>query len=130
MNSDRAGAGGRPGVERLSPVLSLDDAAEHPEKLASLPLGRLYGLLRDARVAVAHLEHAAAVAALQGPHRGQQSPDGDQLISRAEAAHLLGVTPRFLRSLKLPGRIRLGPKTTAYRKADLLKFVRQRASQQ
>jgi hypothetical protein len=125
MSPSDSRPGGRREVERLAPVLSLDDALEYPEKLLTLPARRLQELLRAARRVVADLEYAAALATL--PDALEPSDDQDRLLSRQEAASLLGTSPRFLKGRAIPGKVMLGKKTTAYRRADLLRFIKARS---
>jgi hypothetical protein len=129
MSGGPAGPGGRRGIEALVPVLSLDDALEHPERLVGLPERRLAELLRASRLLVVHLEHALTLARLDGPGQAAPAPATpleDQYLDAEAAAALLGVTPRYLRGRKLPGRVPLSPKTVVYSRKALLKFAQAR----
>jgi hypothetical protein len=131
MSGGASGPGGRRGVEPLVPALSLDGVLEHPEQLAGLPPRCLVGLLRAARIVAANLDQAIALARLDGPAhnapRAATAPeDQDQYLDPAAAAALLGVSVRFLRGRKLPGRVVLGPKRIVYSRKALLRFARAR----
>jgi hypothetical protein len=125
-----AGPGGRRGVEALTPVLSLDDAAEHPDRLVGLPERRLQELLRASRLLVVHVEHALGLARLDGglveAPRPSTKSEEDQYLDPEAAARLLGVNTRFLRGRTLPGRVVLGPRRIVYSRNALLKFARTR----
>lgn len=102
-------------------IVSLDDVASDPNRVMDIPLSIATALL--ARCAIAQGVLVARLLALHGQAQesARHSVETDRLLSPAEAAGLLGVTPRWLyrRAQGLPFTRRLSRKVLRFSERGL-----------
>jgi hypothetical protein len=114
----------------LTPLPNLAELAEDPGKAAGLPRETLCRLLRTARRLAADLEyHLALVADAGAPQALHDGQDPDRRLSQEAAAEFLGVSVRWLRAHKVPGKIRLGRKVV-YDARALARYLRRRTAKE
>ncbi len=103
---------------------SLDALAADPGQAATLPADAVPGFL--ARTAAVQAALAARLATL-GPN-GHAPEDPDRLLTAAEAAAVLKVSPDYLyrHARKLPFAVRLG-RHLRFSAAGIERYIRQRA---
>jgi hypothetical protein len=130
MSTGRPRQGHPEGTEPLAAVPSLDALVAEPERAAALPYRALLEARRTAQRLVADLDMVLALAgqpvATTAP---QDSQDPSPLLSPDQAAAFLGRSRRWIRRTGrlLPGRVPLGKRSISYRRADLERYIRQRA---
>jgi hypothetical protein len=112
------------------PLPTLDAVAAHPDLAMGLPLTTLVDLRRQAACVVAELDARIQLALGQAPSPAARpearSGERDQTLTPAEAAALLGVTPRWLRqhAAELQSfTFRLNRKTVRYSRAGLTRWM-------
>jgi hypothetical protein len=129
VSEGRSTPGRRRGTEALAAVPSLDALAAEPDTAAALPYTALLAARRTAQRLVADLDHALALATPQAVPTPAQDGQADRLLTPAETIVYLAVSKRWFRrhGRALPGRVQLGPKTFAYQRSALERFVKQRA---
>lgn len=107
---------------------SLDAVAAEPTRAAAFPPTIVAGLLaKCALVQGALLSRLLALQEAAMQQRDQRGHESDKLLTPAEAANLLGVTPRWLyrHARRLPFTRRLGRKTLRFSAVGLRRWQEQ-----